>query len=49
MENKQKTIKPKKKRVKRAVTNAYYATVYKGRRLVRKYYSGEPLLGYVEN
>lgn len=31
----------------RAICRGYFATVYKGRRLVRLYQSGEPLLGRI--
>ena len=32
-----------------AITEGYIATVENGKRLVRRYYSGEPLQGRIEN
>ena len=32
----------------RAICNATIATIYQGRRLVREYYSGEPLIGKIQ-
>lgn len=46
-----KKLKPPKKRIpnsRRAICHGYFATVYKGRRLVRLYYSGELLQGRIE-
>lgn len=43
-----KKPKVEKKRVQRAITNAKIVTVLDGRRVAKKYYSGEPLIGVLE-
>ena len=37
------------KNSERAIVNGKIATIYKGKRIVQKYYSGEPLKGRIEN
>lgn len=43
------TAERKQPSVPRAITNAFYATVHNGKRIVQYYYSGQKLLGRVEN
>ena len=48
-----KARKQKRRRSKtpcqaRAICAATIATIYQGRRLVREYYSGEPLIGQIQ-
>lgn len=46
---KKKAAKPHKKRkVARAITSGYFATICDGRRIVRHYYSGQPLQGTIQ-
>lgn len=47
--NKPRSYKPRAKVwVPRARFSGTIATICNGRRVIRKYYSGEPLVGYIE-